>query len=183
MVVTKTGFSDLTGFSIRQVGKWLDEGMPAEDGGGRRGVKRKIDSSRAIRWLLQRAGGNLQHGELQEARRDLLQHQAEKERIRVLQMAGELLDREDVEIVMREASAIFIRGLEDLPGRLVGVLSDSSSPAEIHDATHREIRALREKLSKRFEELASRRHDAATCSPARTRKKSANSRPKSRKKK
>jgi len=189
MIFTKTGFAELVGFSSRQVGKWLDEGMPVSesDTAGKRGIRRQIDSATAIPWLLQRAGENHNHGELQKARTGLIQSQAEKERMKVRQLAGELLEREDVEIVISEISVVFIRGLEDLPGRLVGALSDQAAATEVHAITQRETRALREQLSKRFDAVAARWHGAAAGSPARARKKSArksaNAEPKSRRKK
>ncbi|EOW7174538.1 TPA: hypothetical protein I7138_20300 [Vibrio vulnificus] len=52
-IVNRNEFADLVGKSAKWVGKWIEDGMPTEGGGGR-GKPIMIDTAKAIDWLVAR---------------------------------------------------------------------------------------------------------------------------------
>ena len=54
LIMNRREFADMLGVSPRQVGKWIERGMPAGDEVWflqRQGMARQIDADKAVRWL------------------------------------------------------------------------------------------------------------------------------------
>ena len=152
MIASRAQFAEIIGVTGRQVGKWLQEGMPALDPGGK-GRVRQIDTAKAIAWLLKRASGNTQLGPLADARAALTRAKAELATIQAGLAKGAVLKTEDVQIVMNKAAVTYVRAIEALPGRLAGALPGKDA-AQIKQHVAGEVHAIRVSISEKFRSLA-----------------------------
>lgn len=152
MIVSQSEFAELVGYSPRQVLNWVKAGMPSESS-GRQGRKAKIDTAKAIRWLLSRKAEK-QETALSKDRQRLLRAQARRVELETREREGELIELETVKEVMREAIVIVAAGMDSLPGRLASQLATMMEPAEIRALLLKELRNVRRQGADRMEALA-----------------------------
>lgn len=159
MIVSKAQFAEITGYSSRQVGKWVADGMPCE-GKGRKGSALRIDTARGIAWLLAQADAKTgaPQTELTAAR-----HSVEIERARKLKLEndckmGLLVPAADVSIALNEAMRIIASNEDGIPGRLAQKLSSMTEPATIRQLLLTELRRGRQTAADRLREFGTEAH-------------------------
>ncbi|HHH44178.1 MAG TPA: hypothetical protein ENK49_08570 [Gammaproteobacteria bacterium] len=152
MIVSQTEFAELVGYSPRQVLNWIKAGMPCESS-GRQGRKAKIDTAKAIRWLLSRKAEKQETG-LSKDRQRLLKAQARRIELETAEREGALIEFEVVQQIMRESMQIVAAGMDSLPGRLASQLATMTEPGEIRALLLRELRNVRRQGADQMEALA-----------------------------
>ena len=109
-------FAAITGYSTRQVSKWIAAGMPAVTT-GKKGAVMRIDTALAIPWLLKRASGGAVRQDA-TAHQRLLAARAQKTELEVAAIQRRTIPVEDHEADMQALAAFFVSGLSALPARL-----------------------------------------------------------------
>lgn len=155
---TLTEFAQITGFSRRTVGKWLDDDMPAERS-GRRGTKVTINPAEALPWLIEHdVGRQTPDNEGLEAERlRLISEKADGEALENAKKRGEALDYHIVEDMVMSLASQVVSQLEGIPGRLANELVNESDPAVIQAKIDNEYEIMRRAIAnsvREFEELA-----------------------------
>lgn len=149
-VVNKAEFAAIIGKSPKWVGELIEKGMPATGGGGR-GVQVKIDSVRAIEWLIQHelgkhidlddteGGSSKKDSEdiaLKRTRREVLEH-------KLKQMRLEVVPINTVTDIVLQFASIWSSSLDGLSSRVCGVIAGMTDAAEIRQVLHGETRQIR----------------------------------------
>jgi phage terminase Nu1 subunit (DNA packaging protein) len=152
VIVSRGEFARWTGFSARQVGKWIADGMPVQRS-ARKGIAAKIDTRKAIPWLLARADEKAgSRSTLTQERQRLIAAQAVKAEIEAQQLRGALVPRQDVNIAFSECMAIIAQGLDALPGRVASQVANMANPGEIRYLLLSETRRTRQQGADRLAE-------------------------------
>ena len=141
MTLSKGAFAREIGFSASAVTKWLDAGMPAERSGNR-GRMVKIDTAKAIPWLVAKVRN--ERTETAASERAKLDAERRRGLIRENDIAeGTLMPVADAEAAARATARVVIQSLDGIPGRVAALLADVDDPGEIASILRREIRAAR----------------------------------------
>lgn len=157
-----TEFAALTGSSRPTVGKWLNDGMPAERS-GKQGSKVTINPPEAIQWLLERERMRQrpQAGSLQAERLRLVSEQADSAALDNAKRRGELIDYDVAEHLITWLAALVVSRLEGVAGRLANDLVNEPNPAVIRVKLLSEHRAIRAAIANGCGELAAQCEQAA----------------------
>lgn len=132
MEVNRKQFSEITGYSERQISTFMDEGMPAERP-KKKGAAVRIRTAPAIKWLLERAGEQTKkEGESQRER--LYREQADEKALANARERGQLIYRAHVRDALLEIAHALAGALDGLAGRLANELA------------HSDARTIRERL-------------------------------------
>ncbi|WP_163834749.1 terminase small subunit [Spartinivicinus ruber] len=144
-LVNKKEFADILGKSPRHISELIANhpDFPIEDGGGR-GVALKIDTAKAIEWLIQtEVNKQLGHCEIVEgslASEELKLKRARREKVEMETATArkELLPFPVVEQILLRVANIFSTQLQVLPPRNANALAIIDNPAEVEDKLQHE---------------------------------------------
>lgn len=163
--VSKAAFARWNGYSVRQVSRFEDDGMPSvRSGGGRAG--NKIDSAKAQRWLEERfLRKNLPSENAVTTERErlrLLTEQANEKAIKNAMARGEQVLSEHVRELSMVAIVNLAAALDGLPGRLANDLAGEGEPAKCREIVKREVDRVRNQFADSFEQLSKSCEDLAS---------------------
>lgn len=149
-IVSKVEFAEIIGKSERWVGELIGQGMPAEST-GKKGVAVRIDTERAINWMIAReVGKHFGDGEGEDSRAGeelrLIRARASKIEAEDAQLRGELVWVGDVQDVLNEVATLYATQLDSIGSRIVGAIGltgiEAANAKHAAEAEARRIRAV-----------------------------------------
>jgi phage terminase Nu1 subunit (DNA packaging protein) len=146
----KSLFAKITGYSSRQVSNWIAEGMPVA-GTGKRGSPLRIDTAKAIAWLLKRAGdgGNLPGRKGPSQNERLIAARARRQELAAAREEGLQIPLDAHASDLNTVAGITVSQLDALPGRVAFEIAGISDAAEVANTLRRECRAIRDNIAER----------------------------------
>ena len=137
--LNKKEFADLIGYSPRQLGEWLDRGLPCERS-GKKGQEVEIDSVAAIRWMME----NVSVGRKASEDRDrLARAQADRAEFENRVRRGEFISVELFGETIIALSGEVIGQMSGLPGRVAGKIAGVQDPAIVRTRLMDECNGVR----------------------------------------
>lgn len=129
---------------------------------GVRGQKNEYDPHAVYKWKLRQVLAKQQSGsgmntESEKAR--LIKEQADLIALKNAKLKGEVLDRKEVEIVVKTAMTTLASQLEAIPGRCAHIIAGISNPAIVRRELQKEIRNCRTNMSEQLRLLSITRRE------------------------